>query len=140
MDGNPVRRSKPVKGNPPLMRRGKAIVTLCVGSSYLKTFRDTAMQSWLRYADLHGYDVVVLDRPIDPNADFSRKSLHWQKLLVGAVPELKKYDFVLWLDTDIIINSRIAPDIAGVIDTDAIVVADYESHFTSCEMDVERDS
>ncbi|CCQ75269.1 hypothetical protein [Magnetospira sp. QH-2] len=93
--------------------RRKAIVTLLIGEAYVEAFERFIRPTWQPYAERHGYDLVALTELIDPNADTAKKSLHWQKLLIGVHPALKDYDKLVWMDADILINHRLAPCIAS---------------------------
>lgn len=122
-------------------KNNKALVTLAIGDHYVAEFEQQVSRSWRAYADRHGYDVIVLTDIIDESCDLSRKSLHWQKLLVGLVPGVSDYDHVVWLDTDILINPRTAPCIVAAVQetgSDKIGVADYDSALTPEEDSNER--
>lgn len=94
-------------------RHGKALVTLAIGDFYLDTLERYCLPTWRPYAEKHGYDLIVLTEPIDPPKEGSRKSLHWQKLLITLLPDIKVYDRVVWLDSDILINAAAAPCIVS---------------------------
>jgi len=113
--------------------RRKALVTLAIGERYVAEFENQVQRGWQSYAKRHGYDVFVLTEMIDKNCDLNRKSIHWQKLLVGLVPEIRDYDRVVWMDTDIIINPRTAPCIVSQMTGEKIGVADYRLEITPVE-------
>ncbi|CCQ74131.1 hypothetical protein [Magnetospira sp. QH-2] len=91
----------------------KALVTLIIGDSYVEAFEKYIQPTWKPYAEKHGYDIVALTDLIDQDCDLSRKSIHWQKLLIGLHPQLKEYDRLVWIDSDILINYHIAPCIVS---------------------------
>jgi len=116
----------------------KALVTLAIGERYVTEFENQVQRGWQVYAKRHGYDVFVLTEMIDKGCDLSRKSIHWQKLLVGLVPEIRDHDRVVWMDTDIIINPLTAPCIASQVTGDGIGVADYRHEISPIEEVDER--
>jgi hypothetical protein len=122
-----------VMSAPPESRHDKAIVTLAVGEEFVAAFLKTAAPTWKPYCERHGYDLIVLDRPIDPGFDPARKSLHWQKLLIGLLPQLKPYRRLVWLDTDILINYRQAPCIVAACPPERIGVVDISAPFHAAD-------
>ncbi len=107
----------------------KAVVTLAVGDGYAANFMANVRPTWEPYCEKHGYDLILLTEPIDRDCDFSVKSVHWQKLLIGLLPQLKEYGHVVWMDGDIIINHAIAPCIVSGMSTDKIGVIDISDVF-----------
>jgi hypothetical protein len=93
---------------PPISSARAAIVTLLVGEAYERTWSRVCAPSWISYARRTGVDIVILTDRIDPS-DVAR-SPAWQKLLILDLPWAKRYERVIWLDCDIIINEE-APDI-----------------------------
>lgn len=110
-------------------RNDKAIVTLAVGDGYTANFMANVRPTWEPYCEKHGYDLILLTEPIDRDCDFSVKSVHWQKLLIGLLPRLKEYGHIVWLDGDILINHAIAPCIVSEMNTDKIGVIDISNVF-----------
>lgn len=99
----------------------KAIVTMAVGEAYAAEFDARVRRNWTVYADRHDYSLYVLGQPID---DRPGRSIHWQKLIVGLLPELRAFDFVVWIDADILINPRTAPCVVSQVSGDKIAVAE----------------
>lgn len=114
-------------------RHDKALVTLAVGEAYLDGFRRHTRPTWEAYCARRGYDLVVLTEPIDRDCDFTRKSVHWQKLLIGLVPRLKDYRHLVWVDGDIVINHRLAPCIVSHLKEDRIGVVDASADFLAAD-------
>jgi len=85
-----------------------AIVTLLIGEVYERTWTCMCASSWARYADRIGADIIALKDRID--ASDASRSPAWQKLLILDLPWAKRYERIIWLDSDIIINES-APDI-----------------------------
>lgn len=87
-----------------------ALVTIVIGDEYTSMFKRLCEPSWLAYAERHGYDLVVIDDVIDPSPRARARSLNWQKCLISEHPEVKdRYETVVWLDADIVINVAKAP-------------------------------
>ena len=97
------------------MNHTKAIVTLAVGDRYLQHWRSTCEANWHAYGARHGFDVICLDKPLDDSARARNRSPAWQKCLILSQDILQKYERVVWVDSDILINHHTAPAIdAGV--------------------------
>lgn len=82
-------------------------------------------QSWKPYAERHGYDIVVIDRPIDPEWRRRGKSPHWQKCLILEHPDVAPYDDVVWMDCDIYVNHASAPCVVETHGSDSIGAVVY---------------
>jgi hypothetical protein len=85
-----------------------AIVSFVIGDVYARTWSRMCAHTWARYADRTGIDIVILQHRIDAS-DVAR-SPAWQKLLILDLPWAKRYERIIWLDSDIVINET-APDI-----------------------------
>lgn len=109
------------------MERTKAIVTMAIGEKYVEEFETLVRRNWERYAERHGYDLYVLTEPIDAAGVNDRKSVHWQKLLIAMLAPLQRYDHVVWIDGDVLINPYTAPCIVAQTTTDKIAVAEFIS-------------
>lgn len=108
----------------------RAIVTLAIGDGYVANFMRYTRDNWERYCRKHGYDLILLTQPIDPNhAANPEKSIHWQKLLIGMIPQLRDYAQIAWLDTDILINDRLAPCLFSQVTGGGIGVVDVSASF-----------
>ncbi len=93
----------------------KAIVTLAIGDRYLQHWKGACEANWRAYGAQHGFDVICFDKPLDDSARARRRSPAWQKCLVLSQDIMRRYDRVVWVDSDILINHRDAPAIdAGV--------------------------
>lgn len=92
-----------------------AIVTLAIGPYFQDLFRRVAEPSWRRYADRFGYDLIVIQNPLDNSKRAADRSPAWQKCIVALEPWAAEYDRLVWLDSDIVINNDIAPDIASQV-------------------------
>lgn len=88
-----------------------AVITL--GQKHTKMWLDVFAPTVQAYADRHGYDVVQIREPIDPD---STKPPQWQKLLLAGHAGLNDYSKIVYLDSDVMCNPD-APAIAeGVPD------------------------
>ena len=91
-----------------------AIVTLCVGQRYLELWRKYCARNWQAYAARHGYALEILEAPLDPSPRGMARSMSWQKCLILATPRAFKYDRVIWVDADIVVNPAAPPIHDGV--------------------------
>jgi hypothetical protein len=85
-----------------------AIVSFVIGEVYEKTWTRMCAPNWIRYARRIGADVILFKGRIDAG-DVAR-SPAWQKLLILGLPWARRYERIIWLDSDIVINEG-APDI-----------------------------
>jgi hypothetical protein len=105
------------------MPRSKAIVTLAIGKEYGEQWNRLCRANWQSYADRHGYDVVCLEAPLDTSERARRRSPAWQKcLILGAEPMLR-YERVVWIDSDILINAR-APCVCAAVPVEKVGAVD----------------
>ena len=81
-----------------------AIVTLIVGSAYRNRWEAHCARGWRQYADKHGFELLVIDRPLDETSRAAARSPAWQKCLILGPAVTGRYDRVIWLDSDILIN------------------------------------
>jgi hypothetical protein len=70
---------------------GTLVVTMAIGSEYQGAFKRWYQPSWQDYCRRQGFDLHVIDQPIDQRVDLSLKSLHWQKLLIPSLPQFRDY-------------------------------------------------
>lgn len=102
-----------------------AIVTLVVGDKYKSNWEKFCKKSFEDYAKKHNFDLFLIEHAIDNSAKAQKKNLAWQKLLIGTIDELKKYETLIWIDADIIINVNFAPNILEGIPKDRVGVVRY---------------
>lgn len=86
------------------MKYKKAIITLIVGEKYRNSWHKLCANNWRIYADLHNYDLICIDTPLDDSPRARSRSVAWQKCLILSDERVKKYDRVVWIDSDILIN------------------------------------
>jgi hypothetical protein len=92
-------------------RNSKVIVTLAVGNAYWQPWKSTCEANWRTYGAKHGYDIICFDKPLDNSARARNRSPAWQKCLILSQDVLQKYERVVWIDSDILINHHVAPAI-----------------------------
>jgi hypothetical protein len=89
----------------------KAIVTLAVGKKFEILFNRVARSSWEMYCKKFSYDLIVATKLFDTSPRARSRSPAWQKLLILSQEFSSRYDTIIWLDADIIINTDRAEDI-----------------------------
>lgn len=101
----------------------KAIVTLAVGKRFSRMVNNFCRENWKFYAEKYGYDLIICEELWD-NSDFGKsRCAAWQKCLVLSQDWSQKYDRIVWVDTDIIINPN-SPDITENIPEEKIGAVD----------------
>jgi len=87
----------------------KAIFTLVLGEEYERHWETYARPSWEEYGRRHGYDIIPVNKPIRELHPLSVRPPHWQKCFVLSHPDAGRYEDVVFLDSDIMINYHRAP-------------------------------
>jgi len=90
----------------------KAIVTLTIGEKYQKMFDIYCRKNWQEYCDKYNFDLIAISHPLDESQRSRERSPAWQKLLILSQDWSASYDQIVWIDTDILINSKQSPDIS----------------------------
>lgn len=98
----------------------KAIVTLTIGARYESRWKELCEAGWKTYADEHGYDLYCLDTPLDDSERAKQRSPAWQKCLILSQDFAQRYEQVVWVDSDILINASAAPCIAAGVPVDKV--------------------
>lgn len=93
------------------MKNTQAIVTLVLGEKYLNCWKRDCEENWQTYAQKHGYDVICLDQPLDQSQRAAQRSPSWQKCLILSQGFASDYERIIWVDSDIVINTTAAPSI-----------------------------
>ena len=88
-----------------------AIVPLAIGDAYLNRWRAHCESGWSRYAERHGLELIVIDKPLDQTFCAAARSPAWQKCPVLRPDIAGSFDRIIWIDSDVLINDR-APSIA----------------------------
>jgi hypothetical protein len=89
----------------------RAIVTLVVGKAYQNNFARYCLPNWNDYAKRHGMALVIHEELLDHSERARLRSVAWQKCLAVCHETSRKFEQVVWIDSDIIINSSNAPNI-----------------------------
>jgi len=101
------------------MQNRKAIVTLAIGQEYVDNWQKYCCPSWEKYAAKYDFDLICLQRPLDTSLRAKQRSPAWQKCLIFGQESVSKYEQVVWLDSDIIINES-APDLTFDVPPDKV--------------------
>jgi hypothetical protein len=96
-----------------------AIVTIAIGAEHEAYWWRHCRHNWQSYADRCGYDLIPIHKPLDDSNRAAGRSPAWQKLLVLRLEIAGKYDRIVLLDSDIVIN-RDAPPIVPLVPLPAI--------------------
>lgn len=107
------------------MKKSKAIVTLAIGETYWQRWQKYCQDNWQIYADKYGYDLICIDKPLDTLERAQARSPAWQKCLVLSQDFSDKYERIVWMDSDILINSASAPEIAENIAIEKVGAVNY---------------
>ena len=87
-----------------------AIVTIVIGEEYQSIWGVMCRPSLERYAQIHGYDLIVITESMDTSARGAARSPAWQKLLILSQPWSAAYERIIWIDADIMVSPK-APNI-----------------------------
>ncbi len=118
----PAKRSGPIR-KPHGLQMKTAIVTIAIGAAYSARFRSHCEPGWSRYAERHGFHLIVIETPLDQTPRAAARSPAWQKCLVLRPDVAGSFDRVIWIDSDILINDR-APSIAEGVPFEKIGATD----------------
>jgi hypothetical protein len=84
-------------------------VTLAIGDYHLRYWQQFCQASWQAFAQKYGLDVIVLRDPLDRSPRATGRSPAWQKCLVLSQDFVARYEQLVLLDCDIVINAEAAP-------------------------------
>ena len=79
------------------------LVTIAIGKKYLDEYNDLFYQSQSNYARKNGYDFLVITDFLDVNLKHT-STISFNKILVCNQEWSKNYDFIIFIDADILIN------------------------------------
>ena len=97
----------------------RAIVTIAVGKRFNRMVNKICRENWELYAAKYGYELIVIDELLDNSERGRSRCAAWQKCLILSQKWSDKYERIVWIDTDILINPN-APDICDGIAEDKI--------------------
>jgi hypothetical protein len=106
------------------MKNSKAIVTIAAGGGYLGPWRRYCEPGWKAYAEKHGYDIICCDAPLDTTQRATKRSIAWQKCLALSQDFSSRYDRIVWLDADILINAASAPSVESAVPPEKVGAVD----------------
>ena len=89
----------------------RAIVTITLGKKHQVLWKRICEKNWKKYCSKFNLDLVVINLPLDDSERGKSRSPSWQKCLILSHPKVKNYEQIAWLDSDILINTSIAPNI-----------------------------
>ncbi|TAN73346.1 MAG: hypothetical protein EPN20_03310 [Magnetospirillum sp.] len=107
----------------------KALVTLVIGDEYRTNWQNRFAPTWVPYARRHGYEIIPIEEYIDEGDLAWTRSPHWQKCLILELPGMDRFDRVVWVDADILINHRLAPDIVAQTPEGRIGAVSHNSRY-----------
>jgi hypothetical protein len=98
-----------------------AVITITIGDRYKHSFNTVFKSNLKQYCDKHKYDLFIIDTlPINDNCYIPSKFM-WQRMLLLSDNRFNNYDYVLIMDSDILVNinspplPHIKPNKVGVV-------------------------
>jgi hypothetical protein len=98
----------------------KAIITLVSGRAYRSRFAKYCFSGWKSYAKRHGLELVLYENLFDHSPRAQARSAAWQKCLAIGADQSRRFEQVAWVDSDILINFRRAPNIFDEVEPSEI--------------------
>jgi hypothetical protein len=83
------------------------LVTICIGEKYLQQYNSLFRESQENYAKKCGYDFKIITDYIKEPRHFS--VISFNKVLVCDYNWSSEYDFIIFVDADVIINKNAPP-------------------------------
>jgi len=90
------------------------LITIAIGEKYLKEYEKLFFESQKNYASKHGYDFMVIKDFLDQNIK-EKSTISFNKVLVCSQEWSNNYDFIIFVDADILININ-SPAIHSYVD------------------------
>ena len=84
------------------------LVTIAIGEKYINEYNKLFRPSQELYAKRNGYDFKVVTNFLDDKYKF-HKSISFNKILVCSQEWSQDYDFIIFIDADIVINKDSPP-------------------------------
>jgi len=91
------------------------LVAIAIGEKYLNEYINLFYKSQKNYALKNGYDFKVITDYLDKTYIKSHMSIYFQKILVCNQEWSNNYDFIIFIDADILININ-SPPIHNYVD------------------------
>ena len=105
----------------------KAIVTITIGKKYENLFNKNCKNNWQKYCEKFNYDLIVINQSLDNSKRSRERSPAWQKLLILSQSWSKNYDQIVWIDSDVVINYKLAGDISKIVEKEKVGAVDAYS-------------
>ncbi|HUJ10300.1 MAG TPA: hypothetical protein VL171_09755 [Verrucomicrobiae bacterium] len=93
---------------------------MAIGDRYLGAWKESCEANWREYAEEHNYDLICIDQPLDTSERACKRSPSWQKCLIPSHQAVKNYEQVVWIDSDVLINTATAPCIFAAVPADKV--------------------
>jgi hypothetical protein len=90
------------------------LVTIAIGQQYLQEYNNLFYESQSKYALKNGYDFKVITDFIDKRI-INKSAISFNKILVCNLEWSNNYDFIIFVDADILININ-SPPIHNYVD------------------------
>jgi hypothetical protein len=97
-----------------------ALVVLAIGQECLARWRKYCEAGWRAYALKHGFDLIVVSEALDRSPRAAARSPSWQKCLVLSQEFARPYSQIVLLDSDVVVNTALAPKITNQVPIDRI--------------------
>jgi len=111
------------------MKNQKAIVTIAIGETYYARWKEFCEPNWKQYADKYKFDLICIEQPLDSSERARNRSVAWQKCIILGQDFASGYDQIVWIDSDIMINVRLAPDITRGVPLDKVGCVQDDSFY-----------
>lgn len=105
----------------------KALVTLAVGEHHSGLFEKYCLSNWQEYCYKFDFELIVIKSSLDESVRGVNRSVAWQKLLILSQTWSSEYDQIVWVDSDVVINSEYAYDITEGVPVDKVGAVDTHS-------------
>jgi hypothetical protein len=95
------------------------LVTIAIGEKYLKEYNNLFYESQKNYALKNGYDFKVITEFLDKKNQHN-SSISFNKILVCNQEWSNDYDFIIFIDADVLININ-SPPIHNYVDYEGLI-------------------
>ena len=95
------------------------LATIAIGEKYLTVYNNLFRESQEKYASKHGYDFKVITEFFDKTFQCN-SSISFNKILVCSQEWSNEYDFIIFIDADMLININ-SPPIHSHIDYEGLI-------------------
>jgi hypothetical protein len=114
------------------------LATMAIGPDYLAEYNNLFYKSHKEYALKHGYDFKVITEFLDKNIQM-RSTISFNKILVCSQEWSNDYDFIVFIDADILIHIH-SPPIHNCIDYEGCIgiVDEYSQPSKSRRLKIQR--